>query len=137
MEASENPEEITVETNSYTEDWDLTKSDMGSDIVWDSGHQRWSVVAVKSALNRCWKEMSMKEKVKRETRQQPVKSTHGCNFSFHRSGRRRGVAVTTYKWAECFFTGLLQCVNALGQKSHRSPGPKRSNGGFTRLINNP
>lgn len=36
-----------------------------------------------------------------------------------------------------FFTGLLQRVNVLGQKSHRSPGPRRSNGGFTRLINNP
>lgn len=79
----------------------------------------------------------MKEKVKHEMRQQPVKSTHGCSSSFHHSGAHRGVTVTTYKGAECFFTGLLQCVNVLGQKSHRSPGPRRSNGGFTRLINNP
>lgn len=80
----------------------------------------------------------MKEKVKHEMRQQPVKSTHGSNSSLHPSGPHRAVTVTTYKRAECFFfTGLLQCVNVLGQKSHRSPGPKRSNGGFTRLINNP
>lgn len=43
MEVSENPEEITVETNGYAEDWDLTKSDMVSDIVWDSA----------SAVERC------------------------------------------------------------------------------------
>lgn len=47
------------------------------------------------------------------------------------------VSLLQLKWAECSFTGLLQCVNVLGQKSHLGPGPRRSNGGFTRLINKP
>lgn len=37
---NENPEEITAETNSYTVDWDLTKSDISADIKSDCGHQR-------------------------------------------------------------------------------------------------
>lgn len=59
LEVNENPEEITVKTNAYTVDWDPTKSDIGADIELDSGHQPWSAVAVKSALNRCWEEMSL------------------------------------------------------------------------------
>lgn len=34
-------------------------------------------------------------------------------------------------------TDPLHPVNALGQKSHLSPGLKRSNGGFTGIINKP
>lgn len=47
------------------------------------------------------------------------------------------VSLLQLKWAEFRFTGHLQCVNVLGQKSHLGPGPRRSNGGFTRLINKP
>lgn len=59
MEVNENPEEITTETDSYNVDWDSARSDRETDIKVDSGHQQRSRVAVKSALNRCCKEMSL------------------------------------------------------------------------------
>ncbi len=55
MEVSENPEEITTETAIYTVDWGLAKTDKRTS-SWILGI---SEGAVKSALNRCWREMSL------------------------------------------------------------------------------
>lgn len=47
------------------------------------------------------------------------------------------VSLLRPEWAERSSAGLLQCVNVSRPKSPLGLGPKRSNGGFTRLINKP
>lgn len=99
-------------------------------------------VAVKSAVNWCSSEMSPT----------PVHGRKGETWNEATACPERtwlyldapsvfhiftDVSLLQLKWAECCFTALLQCVNVLGQKSYLGPGLRRSNGGFTRLINKP
>lgn len=93
---------------------------------------------MKSNLNRCWWKMSLTPAMMHAGRPQPIQTT--CDFATTvplSSGSLTEVPLLQLKWTECSFTGLPQCVNVLGQKSHLGSGLRTSNGGFTRLINKP